>query len=47
MVTSPIDSLYFSTITITTLGYGDILPVNNTGKFLVVIETIEVGKEDL
>ena len=34
------DSLYFSVVTITTLGYGDISPARNLGKFLIGIEAI-------
>jgi hypothetical protein len=37
-----IDSLYFSVITFTTLGYGDILPGSNLGK-LVVISEVFIG----
>lgn len=32
--------LYFSTVTITTLGYGDIAPVNNRGRILVSIQSV-------
>ncbi|WP_209347388.1 potassium channel family protein [Pontixanthobacter sp. CEM42] len=35
-----VDALYFSTITITTLGYGDIHPVSSYLKVLVSIETL-------
>ncbi len=35
-----IDSLYFSTITFTTLGYGDILPISWIGKLLVMSEVL-------
>jgi len=34
------DSLYFSVVTITTLGYGDILPKDNIGKFIVSMESV-------
>jgi hypothetical protein len=34
------DFFYFSVVTATTLGYGDILPVSKTAKFLVCIEVI-------
>lgn len=34
------DFLYFSAVTITTLGYGDILPNSGGIRFLVMIETI-------
>ena len=33
-------ALYFSIVTITTLGYGDITPINTTGEILVTIETL-------
>lgn len=35
-----IDSLYFTSITITTLGFGDITPVTQVGKILVVAEAL-------
>jgi len=35
-----IDYLYFSIITITTLGYGDLSPVNISGKAIVVTESL-------
>lgn len=35
-----IDSIYFSTVTISTLGYGDILPVSNAAKIVVSTEAI-------
>jgi len=41
--TSPnnfLDALYFSTVTITTLGYGDILPNAGYVKILVILETM-------
>lgn len=34
------DCLYFSSITITTIGYGDIRPAINTAKMLVMLEAI-------
>jgi len=34
------DRLYFSAITSSTLGYGDIYPVSNIAKFLVLIQAI-------
>jgi hypothetical protein len=40
IITQPMDALYFSTVTITTLGFGDISPFNETGRFLVMVETI-------
>ena len=32
--------LYFSTVTITTLGYGDIVPLTDLAKFLVALESL-------
>ncbi|EOB6777518.1 ion channel [Vibrio cholerae] len=37
---SSIDSIYFSIVTITTLGYGDILPVHWLSKILVIVEVL-------
>jgi hypothetical protein len=34
------DFFYFSTITFTTLGYGDITPVTVLSKFIVIIESL-------
>jgi len=39
-ITSPWESLYFSVVTITTLGYGDFSPVNEWGQFLVATQTL-------
>ena len=39
-VTQFIDSLYFSVVTFTTLGYGDITAVTTIGKLLVLIEVM-------
>jgi hypothetical protein len=39
-ITSTIDSFYFSTITLATLGYGDIHPVSEVAKLLSAIEVI-------
>ena len=38
IITSPIQSLYFSAITITTLGYGDMTPISSIGRILVILE---------
>lgn len=35
-----LDSIYFSVVTITTLGYGDITPVHSASKLLVITESI-------
>lgn len=35
-----IDMLYFSTMTLTTVGYGDIVPVSKLAKFLVSLEAM-------
>lgn len=37
---SGIDAIYFSTVTFTTLGYGDFLPNSSLGKSLVVTQTL-------
>ena len=39
-ITSPWEAFYFSVVTITTLGYGDISPTNKIGQFLVVSQTL-------
>jgi len=35
-----IDSIYFSVVTITTLGYGDILPVTQVGRLIVTAQVL-------
>lgn len=37
---SIIDAFYFTCVTVTTLGYGDITPVSEIGKIVVVLEAI-------
>jgi len=39
---SVIDYIYFSIVTSTTIGYGDLHPVNNAGKILVCIQAVIV-----
>lgn len=38
--TSLVESMYFSTVTITTLGYGDISPMNNLGRVVAATESV-------
>lgn len=40
LVSSSWDALYFSTATITTLGFGDIRPISQSGRILVIFETL-------
>ena len=35
-----IDSVYFSFVTATTLGFGDFVPLNALGKILVILQTL-------
>lgn len=35
-----LNSLYFSTITITTLGFGDVYPIDSVAKILVIVESL-------
>jgi len=37
---SLLDSAYFTVVTLTTLGYGDIHPVTDFGKFMITVEVI-------
>jgi hypothetical protein len=39
-LTGALEALYFSCITVTTLGYGDFSPSNSFGQLLVIIETM-------
>ena len=39
-IVSRIEALYFSTVTITTLGYGDLQPISSLGRILAMVETI-------
>lgn len=36
----PLDALYFTTMTITTVGYGDITPITDAGKTFTIIYSI-------
>jgi hypothetical protein len=39
-IETTLDSFYFSVVTMTTLGYGDIFPISNVAKILVIIEVL-------
>ena len=39
-ISKSLDAIYFSSITITTLGYGDFTPLNGKGRMLVSVEAI-------
>ncbi len=39
-INKPLDAVYFSSVTITTLGYGDFTPMNEIGKILISVEAI-------
>jgi voltage-gated potassium channel Kch len=34
------DSVYFTFVTLTTLGYGDIAPTTQLGRFVIIIQTV-------
>lgn len=38
VIETPLESLYYSTTTFTTLGYGDYVPKNSTGMIIVLLE---------
>ncbi|MCK9209580.1 MAG: potassium channel family protein [Ignavibacteriaceae bacterium] len=40
LITKPLDSLYFSFISSLTIGYGDITPLNDTGKYLIIFQVL-------
>ncbi|MBP7884598.1 two pore domain potassium channel family protein [Patescibacteria group bacterium] len=40
VITQGSDALYFSFVTFSTIGYGDILPILPIGKTLVIFETL-------
>lgn len=39
-ISTPLEGFYFSTVTITTVGYGDMRPICSGGKWLVSVETL-------
>jgi len=40
VITRPVEALYFSTVTITTLGYGDMRPMSPFGQKLALLEPL-------
>ncbi len=42
-ITTAMDAVYFSTVTSTTLGYGDIAPEQQIGRFLVVVHVSTIA----
>lgn len=40
IITTPLEALYFSTITITTSGYGDMMPISSLGQKLALLEPL-------
>jgi len=40
IITTPMEALYFSTVTITTLGYGDMIPISPFGQKLALLEPL-------
>ena len=39
-LSSSLDSWYFSVVTMSTLGYGDIFPIAGWGRFIVICQTM-------
>lgn len=39
-VQTPVEAFYFSLVTMTTIGYGDIIPLNIIGKYLVIGQSL-------
>jgi len=40
LLCNPLDAIYFSLVTLTTLGYGDWIPINNLGEILIIAQLI-------